>query len=328
VRQRVELLELARVLGNVARACEIMGVSRDTYYRLRRQHANGGEAALAPISRERPLLPNRVAPAIERAVVDHALAHPTHGQARIAEALAAQGVAVSPAGVRGILLRHDLQTRQLRRRALAAPRSPGQLGVQDALALGPAGSLGELWQHTFLDTASGLLFAIVRPSRGPEAAAALLTERVLPFLEGRGLTLRHVLTDRSPQFNGRAGADAHPWRALIASRGIAQALAARADPGSAARLERLQRLMLHDFWRATIRRRAWDNLADLQAELDAWVAAYNGQRPADGWWCFGRTPLETFEAMRQSPDRAPGALPECPPASSSIPRPTRPPAPG
>lgn len=283
------------MLGNVARACQIMGVSRDTYYRLRRQHANGGEAALAPISRERPLLPNRVAPATERAVIAHALANPTHGQARIAQALAARGIEVSPAGARGILLRHGLQTRQLRRRALASPRQPGQLGVQDTLSLGAAGALGELWQHSFLDTASGLLFATVANGRGPEAAVVLLAERVLPFFDGRGLALRHVVTDRSPQYTGRP--ETHPWRGLLAARGIGHAMATRADPAAAVRLERLQRLMLHEFWRAVMRQRAWASLAHLQAELDAWVAAFNAQRPADGWWCFGRTPIETLEAM-------------------------------
>jgi hypothetical protein len=35
IRAKVELLELAEQLGNVRRACQIMGYSRDSFYRLK-----------------------------------------------------------------------------------------------------------------------------------------------------------------------------------------------------------------------------------------------------------------------------------------------------
>ena len=34
--------------------------------------------------------------------------------------------------------------------------------------------------------------------------------------------------------------------------------------------------------------------AELQADLDSWIAGYNEARPHQGRWCFGKTPMQTF----------------------------------
>ena len=53
---------------------------------------------------------NRIAPEIEERVVTLAVDEPAWGQKRVANELAKQGICVSPAGVRTIWLRHELQT--------------------------------------------------------------------------------------------------------------------------------------------------------------------------------------------------------------------------
>ncbi len=120
IRNKIGLLNLAEELGNVSKACQMMGVSRDTFYRYQSARDEGGVEALLEKTRRKPNLRNRVEPQTEQAVLDFALEYPAHGQVRVSNELRKTGVFVSPSGVRSIWLRHTLQSRKLRLKALSA----------------------------------------------------------------------------------------------------------------------------------------------------------------------------------------------------------------
>jgi len=108
------LLQLAEELGNVSKACKLMGYHRDTFYEVRRAFQVGGVAALVEEKRgPRNPHPNRVAPEIEQKTLDYALSFPTHGPQRVSNELRLAGTEVSPGGVRGVWLRHGIETRYM-----------------------------------------------------------------------------------------------------------------------------------------------------------------------------------------------------------------------
>ncbi len=120
IKHKTGLLNLAEELGNVSKACQVMGYSRDTFYRYKSAVDEGGMEALFERTRRKPNLANRVDDATEQAVIKSATDFPAYGQARTSNALRNLGVFVSPSGVRSIWLRHDLANFKARLKALKA----------------------------------------------------------------------------------------------------------------------------------------------------------------------------------------------------------------
>ncbi|MCB1882334.1 MAG: helix-turn-helix domain-containing protein, partial [Gammaproteobacteria bacterium] len=83
VKHKVGLLNLADELGNISKACKMMGVSRDTFYRYKEAVSDGGVDALLDQNRRVPNFKNRVDSSIELAVTSYAIEQPAHGQVRV-----------------------------------------------------------------------------------------------------------------------------------------------------------------------------------------------------------------------------------------------------
>lgn len=118
IKHKAGLLNLAEALGNISKACKVMGVSRDTFYRYQELVEDGGIDALINKSRRAPNIKNRVDDAVEQALIAYALEQPAHGQHRTSNELRKTGVFVSGSGVRSIWLRHNLENFKKRLTAL------------------------------------------------------------------------------------------------------------------------------------------------------------------------------------------------------------------
>ena len=60
IKHKTGLLNLAEELGNVSKACKVVGVCRDTFYRYQELVEDGGLDALIDKSRRSPNIKNRV----------------------------------------------------------------------------------------------------------------------------------------------------------------------------------------------------------------------------------------------------------------------------
>ncbi len=94
IKHKAGLLNLAEELGNVSKACKVMGVSRDTFYRYQELVEDGGIDSLINKSRRAPNVKNRVDEMTESAVIAYAIDQPAHGQHRTSNELRKTGVFV------------------------------------------------------------------------------------------------------------------------------------------------------------------------------------------------------------------------------------------
>ena len=95
IKHKTGLLNLAEELGNVSKACQVMGYSRDTFYRYKAAADEGGVEALFERTRRKPNLANRVDETTEQAVIKSATDFPAYGQARTSNELRKAGTFVA-----------------------------------------------------------------------------------------------------------------------------------------------------------------------------------------------------------------------------------------
>ncbi len=259
-------------------------------------------------------------------MLDYCLNRPTHGAQRVSNELRLAGVEVSPSGVRGVWLRHDLETRYKRLMRLeresrenttfilsedhirllerhspdfryrhVESNAPGELLNQDTFYWGTLKGVGKVYVQVVVDTFCSLAFAKCYSSKMPITACDLLYERVLPFYDALGIPVKAVLTDNGREFCGKP--ESHPYELLLAIEDIEHRNTKVRSPRTNGFVERMNRTMLDECFRAKGRENFYLAIGEIQRDLDAFMAFYNLERSHQGYRLNGRT---TAQALRDA----------------------------
>ncbi len=324
-RLRKALMDRAeRKEAPVTQLCREAGISRSRFYELRARYRRYGEAGLRPKPRPTARPDRRLPEPLRDAILAYAVEHPTAGERSIADALALPrygGWRVSHGGVGNVLRRAGLSRRAARLAAAeslaAAEGGPltertlrqiraierartthigsdvvGEQLFLDTMYVGNLKGVGKVWQYSAVDGACSFGFATVRG--GPKTAAQMadfLERSVLPAYREAGIVVREVVTDGGPEF-GRA------FRERCRTLGIRHRKLPPRSPDLNAFVERFQGTVLHLHYRVAFRYRYYVSVADIDADLQAWLRHYNFERPHRGYRTQGRRPAEIFYASR------------------------------
>src|SRR6266699_6336356 len=99
-------------------------------------------------------------------------------------------------------------------------------------------------------------------------------------------------TDRGTEYCGNS--ERHEYGLYLAVEDVDHLRSKTKSPQTNGIVERFHKSALNEFYRVAFRKKIYGSIAELQADLDAWVAEYNEVRPHQGHWCFGKTPMQTF----------------------------------
>lgn len=320
--QRLSVLEFAARVKNVTEACKQRGISRTTFYEYKRRFDEQGLEGLKdlpPIPKSHPFA---TAPEVVARIVEMSLLHPARGCNFISDLLSHEGIQVSYPTVQNILNKHGLRTRQDRwlhlerqaaeeyltpteeqltfleaenpcwqaRTSHVESQAPGQLLCQDTAALGRwAGQ--RLWLHAVVDTYSSFAFALLHTDKQAAAAAVLVHNEVVPFYQQHQLPLAAILTDNGTEF---CGTPEHPYELYLALCEIEHRRTKPASPQTNGFVERFIRTVKEEFFQDVRRRKLYESVEELQADLDAWLHYYNYERPHQGYRNLGRKPFDTL----------------------------------
>jgi transposase InsO family protein len=323
IQRKLSILELGNTLGNISEACRKMGASRQHYYDIKTTLAEEGIEGLIEKTRRAPRHSNRVDEQVEERILAYSLEWPTHGQVRVSNELKQKGIIVSPGGIRGVWLRHGLEVKAQRLKRLekwAAENTnvltetqvqalesakeekqaqgeietfhPGYLFGQDTFYAAWIKGIGKIFQQTGIDTFSNVAFAKLYTEKTALTATDFLNERVLPFFDGHGIRLLRTLTDRGTEYCGIQ--DQHPYELFCYLSDVEHTRTKARHPQTNGCCERMNQIILDEFWQVAFRKKIYRTLEEIQTDLDTYMIHYNEVRTNQGRHCDGRTPMQTF----------------------------------
>jgi transposase InsO family protein len=259
------------------------GVTRQTVHRWLKSYARQGLGGLVDHPSRPDSCPHQMPPPVEARIVDLRRFHPLWGPRTIRHQLAREGVDPLPgrSSVYRCLVRHGLVDPQKRRRKREDYRRwersrSMELWQMDIMGAVKLEGGRELKIITGLDDHSRFCVSalcVFRATARPvcEALAAAMRRHGVP---------EQILTDNGKVFTSRFGPGKGEvlFDRICRENGLKHLLTAPHSPTTTGKVERFHKTLRREF----LAGRIFASLEEAQAELDAWVAFYNTERPHQG----------------------------------------------
>lgn len=289
IRRKTKVLEAVKLSGNVSHTCRKYGISRDTYYRWKRQYETGGVEALV---NSKPCPENskiRVAKIIEDKIL-YVRREFGLGQQRISWYLQQRyyDLAVSSSGVCSVLKRHGINRlppgspkrspNTFKRYEKTVPGHQVQIDVKFLIFRDKSGRRIKRFQYTAIDDATRVR-ALKVYCRHIQANAIDFLDYVVRKFPFR---IKYVRTDNGHEFRSK-----FHWHAEDC--GIIHKYIKPASPHLNGKVERSHLTDKQEFYQLL----DYTGDRNLKRQLAEWEAFYNYHRPHTS--LKGKTPYEILK---------------------------------
>jgi transposase InsO family protein len=303
---RKRLVAVIERSPNKRAACREAGIHHSTFYRWRNRQSRPEQKARS-----------WSASFLERRIVGASLASPDAGPQHVADQLALSDVKVSQSKVWRTLVRHRLNTRDLRYALLRVHRDgvpelsarrkfyvgelhadkPGDLVQMDCFHVGSfketrlgasKARKGVIWQYTAIDVASSYTWAelAVTAHNPSEVITTQLAHRVAADLSAWGWELEAISTDNGNEFRAAVFGD------TLESLDIEHRFIKAGRPQSNGKVERVQGTILQECYQPALVGYVTPSISGLRRDLNDYLDYYNHHRPHRGKWNQGKPPTQ------------------------------------
>jgi len=299
--------------NGAAKACKSFGVSRTTFYKIKRQFIETG--SLLPRKRRRPRMPNEISLAKKKLLLKFVKEHPSWGTSRYAYEFRKLGISITQQCLWQRLKRFDLNKRYKRlvylerlkeqkqpvtERSLRIIRKqcykikeglwPGHIVALDTFYVGHIKGVGRIYQITGIDICSRYGWAKLYSSKDQESTTDFVENMLIPKFFHNNVELESILTDNGTEFT------AAKFNRLLSDYDIVHHRIPRGQPLYNGYCERFQRTIHEEFYQKAFRKKFFKSIPALQADLDKYLVFYNFQRAHFGIVKTGAIPIDVFKS--------------------------------
>ena len=313
-KQRRSLLIYAERHG-VTEACKTFGVSRTTYYKIKKQLLTTG--SIMPKVRRRPKMPNEAALSKKKLLLRLVQKHPTWGPARYAYAFGQEGISITQSCIWYHLKRFGLHRRYQRLlylEKLKHPEQPvtertlrqlkwrgekikeglwpGHVVALDTFYVGTLKKVGRIYQLSGIDLCSRYAWAALYRSKDQSSSIHFVEKTLIPKFFHNGVEVESILTDNGTEFTGGR------FQQMLTDYDIRHHRIPKGKPIFNGYCERFQRTLSEEFYQRIFRIRFFKSIDDLQQSLNEYLFYYNFQRVHFGVIKTGAIPIDVLKTKR------------------------------
>lgn len=299
--------------NGVSEACRIFGVSRTTYYKIKKQFVQTG--SLLPRVRRTPKMPNEISLSKKKILLRLVREHPTWGPNRYAHAFRQEGIYMSPMCVWAHLKRFGLNKRiqrlvyleelrlegqPLTERALRSVKRrcnkvkkalwPGHYVGLDTFYIGNMKGVGRIYQFGGVDLYSRYGWAGLYTSKDQSSSIDFMEKVLIPKFYQNGVAIESILTDNGGEFTGGK------FQQMLADYDIKHSRIPKGKPMLNGCCERFQRTLHEEFYQRVFRTHIFKTLDELKKALNDYLVYYNFERAHFGVSKKGAIPIDVLRA--------------------------------